>query len=173
VNEITLRAATADDADALAELGERAFVAKFGHLNTPGDLAHFLASAHTPGVVAAEIADPRMRIRLAERDGALVGFCKLVMRCGWPEYLRGTNAIELKQLYLDPDLVGGGLGRPLMNWALAEAKAAGADEMQLSVWSGNDGAQRFYARYGFEKVADIEFWVGNHCDDEFLFAAML
>ena len=49
----------------------------------------------------------------------------------------------------------------------------GADEMQLSVWSGNHGAQRFYARYGFEKVADVHFWVGAHRDDEFLLSLML
>ena len=103
----------------------------------------------------------------------MVGFCKLVMACGWPEHLRGTRAIELKQLYLEPALLGGGIGKRLMDWALAEARDDGADEMQLSVWSGNDGAQRFYARYGFEKVADIEFWVGNQCDEEFLYARIL
>ena len=41
------------------------------------------------------------------------------------------------------------------------------------MWSGNDGAQRFYARYGFARVADITFNVGEQVDDEFLFAAML
>jgi len=60
-----------------------------------------------------------------------------------------------------------------MDWALAEALGFGADEVQLSVWSGNHGAQRFYRRYGFEHVADIEFWVGEQCDEEFLFAKML
>jgi ribosomal protein S18 acetylase RimI-like enzyme len=178
VSDIVLRPAKRADAGALAELGERAFNAKFAHLYVPEDLSSFLAKAHAPDPVAAEIANPDMRICLAERalesgERVLVGFCKLVMACGWPEYARGTSAIELKQLYLDPDLVGGGIGKVLMEWALAEARGFGADEMQLSVWSGNDGAQRFYARYGCEKVADIKFWVGNQCDEEFLFARML
>jgi ribosomal protein S18 acetylase RimI-like enzyme len=56
-----------------------------------------------------------------------------------------------------------------MDWAMVEARAYGADAIQLSVWSGNTDAQRFYARYGFVKVADIEFWVGEQCDEEFLF----
>src|SRR5579871_3062026 len=117
VSELVLRPATADDAAALAELGERAFVAKFAHLYVPDDLTTFLAKAHAPGPVAAEIADAAMRICLAERDGVLVGFCKLVMVCGWPEHLRGSKAVELKQLYLDPTLVGGGIGKVLMDWA--------------------------------------------------------
>jgi ribosomal protein S18 acetylase RimI-like enzyme len=45
--------------------------------------------------------------------------------------------------------------------------------MQLSVYSENLGAQRFYQRYGFEHVADIDFWVGNHRDDEFLYELKL
>ena len=67
-------------------------------------------------------------------------------------------------------MTGRGLGAALMDWAIAEARGLGADAIQLSVWTGNDGAQRFYARYGFVKVADIDFWVGEQRDEEFLFA---
>lgn len=170
---MNLRPALAADADALATLGRDSFMAKFGAMYRPEDAQAFLATAHTPEVVAHQIADPGYRVMLAERDGALIGFCKLVLACGWPDYARGERAIELKQLYTAPGATGGGIGAALMEWGLAEAKAAGADEVQLSVWSGNDGAQRFYRRYGFEKVADIEFWVGEQCDEEFMFAKML
>lgn len=170
---LTLRPAQRADAVPLAALGERSFIEKFGHMYAAEDLAAFLDKAHAPGAVAAEIADPGLRICLAERERRLVGFCKLVMRCGWPEHARGSAAIELKQLYTDPTMTGLGIGAALTDWALAEAREFGADEIQLSVWSGNLGAQRFYARYGFVHVADIEFWVGRQCDAEFLFARML
>jgi len=81
--------------------------------------------------------------------------------------------VELKQLYTAPDKTGSGIGAALMEWAEAQARQFGADEIQLSVWSGNHGAQRFYARHGFAKVADTEFWVGSQRDEEFLFARML
>ena len=42
--------------------------------------------------------------------------------------------------------------------------------MQISVYAENFGAHRFYQRYGFDKVADITFRVGDHLDPEFLFA---
>lgn len=170
---VNLRPALPDDAAALAELGRDSFVAKFGAMYRPEDLAAFLASQHTPQVVARQLADPAYRIVLAERDGALAGYCKLVFACGWPDHVRGDHAIELKQLYTAPGATGGGIGTALMDWALAEARAEGADEIQLSVWSGNTDAQRFYHRYGFAKVADIHFWVGAQRDDEFLFAAMI
>ena len=76
--------------------------------------------------------------------------------------------VALQQLYTDPARTGQGIGAALMDWALAEARALQADAVQLSVWSENVAAQRFYARYGFAKIADIDFFVGNHRDDEFL-----
>ena len=57
-----------------------------------------------------------------------------------------------------------------MDWAMGEFTDRGADEVQISVFSGNEGAQRFYQRYGFEKVADVTFRVGTQIDAEFLFA---
>ncbi len=35
------------------------------------------------------------------------------------------------------------------------------------------GAQRFYHRYGFAKIADITFQVGDHFDPEFLYELRL
>lgn len=168
-----LRPATPADAAALADLGTRSFIEKFGHLYTPADLATFLEQSHSKAKVAKEIADPLMRVMLAERDGILLGFCKLVMECGWPEHARGSRAIELKQLYTEPAVTGQGIGARLMDWALDEARAFGADEVQLSVYSDNPGAQKFYTRYGFDKTADIHFMVGEQRDEEFLFARML
>lgn len=170
---MNLRPATPADAAALSRLGTDSFVAKFGHLYTAEDLANFLAGSHSEGKVAKEIAEPTMRVMLAEDDGQLLGYCKLVMVCGWPEHARGQRAIELKQLYTAPEATGQGIGAALMDWALGEAVTFGADEIQLSVYSDNPGAQKFYARYGFEKVADIHFMVGEQRDEEFLFAKVL
>lgn len=166
-----LRLATPEDTAALADLGRRAVSAKFQHLYKPEDFATFLGQAHSEAKVAREIADPGMRIAVIEDDGALIAFCKLVLQSTMPAGHSPARApLELKQLYTDPARIGGGLGARLMDWALAQAEALGADEIQLSVYSENPEAQRFYHRYGFAKIADIEFWVGNHCDPEFLYA---
>ena len=171
---IALRLAAPADTAALADLGRRAITAKFGHLYKPEDFATFLAEAHSEAKVAKEIADPGMRIAVLEEQGALVAFCKLVFESTMPKgHSEARAPLELKQLYTDPARIGGGLGSRLMDWAMAEARALGADEVQLSVFSGNPEAQRFYHRYGFGKIADIEFWVGNHCDAEFLYACKI
>ncbi len=173
MSELILRPATEADIPALSRVGIDSFVEKFGHMYNARDLATFLEEAHSPAALAAEMADPARLYRLAERDGALAGYCKLGLKCGFPEHARGQNVLELKQLYTAPGMTGGGIGKALMDWAMEEFAVRGADEVQLSVWSGNDGAQRFYERYGFEKVADITFRVGEQLDEEFLFAKLM
>src|SRR3954466_2274764 len=51
--------------------GRDSFVAKFGTLYTPQDLAHFLEQTHAEPAVAAELANPERRYCLAEIDGQL------------------------------------------------------------------------------------------------------
>jgi ribosomal protein S18 acetylase RimI-like enzyme len=168
-----LRPACTADIPALSRLGRESFVAKFAHLYRPEDLAEFLEGTHSVAAVAAELASPERLYQLVERDGDLIAYCKLSLACGWPQYARGQHAIEIKQFYTAAGLSGQGLGAAMMERVLAEARQRGADEIQLSVWSENFGAQKFYARYGFEKVADITFRVGEQLDEEFLFALML
>jgi diamine N-acetyltransferase len=173
MSDVTLRPATAADIAALSELGTESFVAAFGDMYQPEDLAAFLAETKSEAAVAAQIADPAGPIQLATRGARLLGYCKIGLGCGWPEFARGSKAMELKQLYIAGDATGLGIGAMLMDWAMAEFSARGADEIQLSVYSGNHGAQRFYARYGFAKVADVTFRVGQQLDHEFLFARMV
>lgn len=168
-----LRLANPGDAAALGAFGREAFVAAFGHCYAKSDLDPFLAKVYGADSVHADIADPLTRIMLACDGNGIAGFCKLRMKPGWPEHARGRNAVELKQLYVDPARTGQAIGARLMDWAIDAARAHEADEIQLSVWSENIGAQRFYTRYGFAKVADIDFWVTNHRDEEYLFALMI
>lgn len=167
---MTLRLANTADAPALADLGRRAFIAKFGDLYSPENLSRFLEESHSEATVLSQLADLEMKIAVIEEKGVLTSFCKIVRKSSLPQKTPASSPMELKQLYTDPDLIGRGHGARLMDWALAEARAWGADEMQLSVYAHNPDAQRFYRRFGLDKVADIEFWVGDHCDPEFMFA---
>jgi len=168
-----MRSATPDDTAAIADLGRRAFIAKFGDLYSQANLDRFLDEAHTPATVAAELADPAMVTMVIEQDGALAAFCKVRMPSTLPRHSDAQRPFELKQLYTDPALLGRGLGARLMDWALDGARAQGADELQLSVYADNPAAHRFYARYGLVKIADITFTVGDHVDPEWMMAVRL
>lgn len=170
MTDLILREATAADIPAISHLATESFVAKFGHLYSAGNLNAFLTESLSEPAIATELANPARLYRLAEAGGRLVGYCKIGLTCGFPEHARGQNVMELKQLYTASDATGMGIGKALMDWAMEQFAARKADEVQISVYAYNDGAQRFYQRYGFEKVADITFRVGDHIDPEFLFA---
>lgn len=168
-----LRPASLDDTESLAALGRDSFVSAFGHIYHPLDLERFLQETYAPEVVAREIAHPDRLHQLAIDEDCLAGFCKLALSSPYADHSDAQRPIALGQLYTQPDLTGQGIGAALMDWTLGEARARNADAIQLSVYSDNPGAQRFYARYGFAKIADVDFWVGTHRDDEFLFELRL
>ncbi len=170
-----LRPATAADVPALAALARDSFVAAFGPLYRPEDLALFLEEWRTESAYREALAVPAKRIQLAELDGRLAAYAVIALGDGFEERPAPHPArpVMLSQLYCAAEATGHGLGAALMEWAIGEARAWRADALQLSVFSDNLGAQRFYRRYGFEHVADIDFWVGNHRDDEFLYELAL
>jgi ribosomal protein S18 acetylase RimI-like enzyme len=170
---IILRPAKPMDATALADLGRDSFCAAFAHLYRKQDLDQFLAEAYAEEVVASEIADDAYIHCLATDGNRLLGYCKMQHPSPYSSHSGAANPISLNQLYTQPDMTGKGLGATLMDWAIDEARSRLCDAILLSVWSENFGAQRFYERFGFTKIADIEFWVGSHRDDEFLFELML
>lgn len=168
-----LRPATPADVPALAALGRDSFVAAFGTLYSPADLASFLAEFHGDEVVAAELAGGTCRVQFAEDAAGLAGYCRLRYPSKLAGYSTARDPIEIGQLYTAPGRTGQGIGAALMDWALDEAARGGHDAVLLSVYSGNPGAQRFYARHGFAKIADITFRVGQQIDAEYLFEKRL
>lgn len=165
--EITIRRAMPADADALADLGVRTFTEAFGHLYPKGDLDDFLTANHTRAKAAAALADTEVAAWVAEADGRLVGYSQAAPADMPHPELRREHG-EIKRLYILRSHQNLGLGARLIEPALAWLEATGRTPVWLSVWSENLGAQRFYARFGFEKVGEYEFAVGGWRDPEFI-----
>ena len=159
----TLRDASPADAPAVAELARRTFTDTFAHLYAPADLAAFL-QGHSKADWRAILSDPDQAVRVAEADGVPVAYARIAPPT-LPFDPRGPS-LELKQFYLLASHHGTGLADRLMAWATAAARARGAADLYLSVFTGNPRARRFYERHGFEVVGSYQFTVGDHRDDE-------
>jgi GNAT superfamily N-acetyltransferase len=152
------------DAAALAEVGEKTFVETFGHLYGDADLAAFL-EIHTAPSWSGELADPALKVLLVRDEaGTPVAYAKVGPR-SLPYQPQG-EALELRQFYVLKPWQGEGIAPRLMDWVLGQAEARGAAEICLSVWSENERAKRFYARYGFSYVAPYKFMVGEQADED-------
>ncbi|CAN7232502.1 GNAT family N-acetyltransferase [Phenylobacterium sp. LjRoot219] len=162
-----LRRAGPDDAETVAALGAATFSETFGHLYAPEDLAGFLTAAHGVSRARADLSDPGKAIWLLEAAGEAIGYV-LAGPCDLPHPDAAASDGEIKRLYLLQRAQSGGWGGRLFDAALAWLQAAGPRAVWIGVWSENHGAQRFYARRGFEKVGEYGFTVGKTIDREFI-----
>lgn len=170
---ISIRRATSDDAQALAELGATTFIEAFGQLYTPADLQAFLDESHSVEAYAKALANPDYALWIAERqagDGTrrAIGYAQ-AGPCGLPHADVKPGDGELKRLYLLRSEQNGGVGGALFEQALAWLQRNEPRTLWISVWSENYGAQRFYGRHGFEFAGEYAFIVGEQRDREFMY----
>ncbi len=164
---VVYRDAQAEDTEALAALGRKTFVDTFGHLYPPADLAAFCDEIYAPRAQAAIIAHPRTHIRIAAQGAEFVGYCQMG-EFKLPFDPGGRRAMEIHRLYVIKRVQGAGVAGALMDWALTQMRAHGAQDAFLGVYQDNPRAQRFYMRHGFEIVGTYKYPVGATIDDEFI-----
>jgi diamine N-acetyltransferase len=165
---VSIRRATLDDASALAALGAAAFTETFGHLYPPEDLQSFLATSHSVEMWQRTLADPQRAGWVALlSDTTPIGYV-VVGACKLPVVNLEPDAGEIQQLYVLARHHNLRLGTRLMDLGLAWLETPHRRPLYIGVWSENLGAQRFYGRYGFNKVGEYGFPVGTTVDREFI-----
>ena len=169
-----IRTATIADAERLSRFAATTFRETFADENSPDDMARYLAEAFSPERQAAEIADPMGTVLLAERheppgDTDLLGYVHLVSGTA-PAAVQGPSALELKRLYVARAFHGQGIAHSLMDAALDAARARGAKTLWLGVWERNSRALGFYYKYGFTRVGEHTFVLGDDRQTDWVLA---
>ncbi|MGI8801631.1 MAG: GNAT family N-acetyltransferase [Solirubrobacteraceae bacterium] len=151
MDEATIRPARAEDADALRAL-ERATWS-------------WEVSPAPPRPAEAPFYDAAADTLVAERGGALVGYARLVPVS---PLASSRHVLELHCFAFDPAHRRRGIGRRLVEAAVAEARRRGARRLCLRVLAPNAAARGLYAAAGFaeEGVLRGEFLLdGEYVDD--------
>ncbi len=162
-----IRRADILEAPALSALGAATFIETFGELYRPEDLQSFLKSAHAPSYYEEFMARPETATWLVEDDdGVILGYAT-AGPCALPVADMPARAGELKRIYVLKEAQGLGLGKALLETVLSWLEAR-FEPLYLGVFSENPKAQDLYRRYGFEKVGEYDFMVGNHADHEWI-----
>ena len=167
----SIRPATPDDAAALADLGRRTFletfVEEFAIPYPKADLDRFIAEVFDISVVQVRLEHPDHVWDVAQIDGVIGAFSETGPASMPHPDLRPEHG-ELRRLYVAREHQGKGLGKALLERALARLDQTPGPQW-LSVWSGNEKAQALYRAYGFEKAGEYGFPVGSWRDHEFIF----
>ena len=153
-----IREARPDDANAISALAKETYAGAFGHSMTEADLRAHLENHLSPAQIAKMLRTDTFL--LASVAGDIVGFVQFGQASIEMQHLVAVPGDkEIQRLYVLATHQNRGLGSRLMEAALAHPTLATGDSVLLDVWQDNRRAQQFYARYGFEKVAEKRFEV--------------
>lgn len=163
-----VRAAHRGDLAQLSELGRETFTQTFGALYSAEDLSSFLDARHSLDLYRDWISDPAVDLWILENEAAAAVGYAMLQPCHLPFDPMPPGALELSRIYLLAQAQGGGRGSALLNIVLERVEERGRPPLFLSVFSGNTGAQKLYARHGFRHVGEYLFEVGQQRDREFI-----
>lgn len=109
---------------------------------------------------------------VAELGGRVVGFVFLGRKGPHPG---DRHVCRLRELAVAPGAARRGVGRALLEHAVARARAGGFRKLTLSVLATNEAALRLYERAGFAVEGRLagEFFLGGRYVDDLLLALPL
>ena len=171
--DVTVRRAGAGDEEALALVGQATFLETFAGVLDGTAIVEHCRRAHAPSQYKTYLAEFASAAWLAETlpGNAPVGYA-LVTKPDLPR-ADETRDLELKRIYLLGRYQGSGIGKRLLNEAVAHAKAVSAQRLLLGVYAGNETAIAFYRRYGFTHFTERKFTVGNRAYDDHVMSLAL
>jgi N-acetylglutamate synthase-like GNAT family acetyltransferase len=132
-----IRRARMSERDALEDLQRRS------SMHDPMYRAQLAAHPEAIELPAEQIAAGLVRV--AEQDGAVVGFAVLLER--------SSDACELDGLFVEPDRMRTGVGRRLVDDARRIARERGATRIDVVA---NPQAVAFYEAVGFTVVGEVQ-----------------
>lgn len=146
---VQVRAASERDLDTIGRMGAALVAAHHGL-----DPRRFLApTPATPrGYVAFLGSQLRTReavVLVAEKDGEIVGYAYAASEGTDYMALRGPAGV-LHDLFVGPDHRREGIGKALLDAAVAALSERGAPRIVLSTAKRNEAAQRLFAEAGFQ-----------------------
>lgn len=160
-----VRRATDADAATIAAVGRKSFSCAFSRLFTPDVLARYLEQTYSVEKIHSSLRKPDNLYFVAEENRQVAAFLKLKRNCIHP-LLSSQVQWQLQKLYVDPDMIGHGMGAELMKIGEDVMAEQRADCSWLVVYKGNERALAFYQRFGY-RDAGVEFHDFEHIRVEF------
>jgi ribosomal protein S18 acetylase RimI-like enzyme len=158
---VDIRPARVEDDAALLAIDSDTWTSTVSPAPMPTDRTSFFDERHTPD-----------NCLVAEEDGVVSGYVSLHQTIPLDSH---AHVRQVTGLAVDPKAQGRGVGRGLVEAAVAAAAQQGATKVTLRVLGPNTGAQRLYERCGFvvEGVLKGEFILDGQLVDDLLMAYYL
>src|SRR5919202_139463 len=101
--------------------------------------------------ISTQLEDPDKAVLVADDNGDVIGYAYAAVEGYDYMALRGPAGV-VHDILVDAEYRGRGVGRQLLDAALAFLKSRGAPRVVLTTAEGNERAQRLFARAGFRRT---------------------
>ncbi|HEX8287876.1 MAG TPA: GNAT family N-acetyltransferase [Pyrinomonadaceae bacterium] len=157
---LSIRPADVFDTNIICALGVTTFYEAYFEQDDSDDLANYVMESFDREKIETDLNDRNSTFFIAELNGRAVGYAKL-RENSEVECLKNENAIELQRIYILERVKGQGVGVELLNRCAETARAKGYETIWLSVWTENPSAVKFYEKFGFAIVGEVQFPYGK------------
>jgi ribosomal protein S18 acetylase RimI-like enzyme len=171
-SDITIRFASANDANLVAELSQQTFYETFAPYNTPENMDKFMKEQFTHEELEKEVLTAGNIFLLAYIRDEVVGYVRIREGERFPQF--GTlPSMEIVRIYALQSSIGTGVGKALMEKSITLARGSGKKIVWLGVWEKNERAIRFYTKWGFRRFGEHDFLLGNDLQTDWLMMKQL
>ena len=151
-----------EDAAIVALLRRITFAQTFGYLfrSHAEELRAYLDTIFGVAKIRTSLGKPENAYWLALSERLPVGYAKLKHPSA-PSGQAEKGAAQLQKIYVLDEFHGDGIGKALMQQALAEAERRGAPTLWLDVLHENKRAIEFYKKHGFAMTGEDRYAIGS------------
>ena len=165
--QLTFKKCKINDLEELLLISRKTFSDAFEAMNNPDDFWNYMDKAFSRESILRQLQDKRSHFYFACHEDRTAGYFKL-NEAGAQTDINDPASIELERIYVLESHQGKGFGKQFLEEIFAVCSQKKAGYIWLGVWEENDGAIRFYERYGFRKFGKHNYTVGTDVQTDWL-----
>ena len=170
---LEIRRANVNDAIHIALLGRITYTESHGDfIEDKQNLLDFYNTHYAVSNIRKELNDENNLFWIVFSDELPIGFAKLCLNENHANKL-DKEYCKLQRLYILNDFIALKIGSQLQDLILQEAIDLNFKTIWLTAYYKNTKGIKFYKKYGFEKVGEIDFIVGDTNYPNLIFAKNL
>lgn len=158
-----VRQATMKDAGPIAILCHTQFQVAHKDGIAPDDLLYYVDKTFSKAAVEADLSKTENIHFVATENGEDILGCINLGKVHLPQASHMESAIEITRLYIKPEFIGKGVASVLMEKVKTLAQLKQKESLWLHVYKGNEDAIKFYNKWGFNIVGELNFPVRQSC----------
>ena len=159
---MTIKKGSLEDSRELQTISIETFTETFKDQNSPEHLNAYLERAYNLNQLEQELADLSSHFFFVYFNQEVAGYLKVNADNAQTEAM-GSDSLEVERIYVKKKFQKHGLGKLLLNEAIAIALKQKKKKIWLGVWEENGNAIAFYQKKGFAQTGSHSFYMG---DDE-------